>query len=181
MLAVLLAILFLSGCGSENQAKKTAEGYMNAVKQGDQYEAFDADVGFIDVFDYEYLQTLEESQEKDTTGWTYEMWESVYGDASDPLYPSFESYKESELEYIESQSASGKKYEVIQNDNQALEYWDGESYNDVFKFLYNVEIANETGQKVYKKAEITVKEGLVRDEKKDEYVDGFVITEVYIR
>jgi hypothetical protein len=175
---LLLALLFLSGCGSENEAKKTAEGYMDAVKQGDEYEGFKAAEGFIDVFNYEYLQTLEESQEKATTERTYEMWESLYADDPEALYPTYEDYVKDDLELIKS---TGDKYEIIQNDTEALIYWDGESYYDVYTFLYNVEIANEAGQKVYKKAEITVEEGLVKDKKKDEYVDGFVITEVYIR
>jgi hypothetical protein len=182
LVLAIVAILFLSGCGSEDRAKKTAEEYMDAVKQGDEYAGLEAEEGFIDVFNYEYLQTLDEYQEKDTRELTYDLWDSIYGDDPDALYPTFEDYKKAEFESIEiMQESKDTKYEILQDDSQTLEYWDGESYYDVYTFLYNVEIANEAGQKVYKKAEITVEEGLVKDKKKDEYVDGFVIAEVYIR
>ena len=177
-LIALILILFLAACGGENEAQTTAEDYMDAVKNGNEFEALEATEGFIDVFGYEYLQTLNSSEEKKTRVLSYSLWESLYGDKTDPLYPTFEEYKEAE---IETQKSLDRNYEIIKDDDESLEYWDGESYYNVYEFLYNVEIANELGDKIFKKAEITVEEGLVWDESKEDYVDGYVITDIYLR
>jgi hypothetical protein len=42
--------------------------------------------------------------------------------------------------------------------------WDGKSYKTIYTLLYNVEIANEAGEKIYKKAEITLSPDLVMRE-----------------
>lgn len=144
---------------------------MDDVKNGEEEKNLDIGVeGFIDVFDYEYLKTLDSEEEKDTTTFNYSSWEMSYKDE----FSTYEDYKETNREIFAD-------YEVLVDNAYELELWDGESYNNVFKLLYNVEIANELGEKLYKKAEITVKEGLVRNKADTDYIDGYEITDIYLR
>lgn len=82
---------------------------------------------------------------------------------------------------MESLISEGKDYEIIKDTDQEFEYWDGESYGKNFTLLYNVEIADEDGQKLYKKAEFTVEEGLVYGDSIDDFVDGYKITDITLR
>lgn len=63
---MLLGILILSGCSSseEKEAKETAEAYMEAVKNGDEFLTIFSSEEFVDVFDYEYLKTLDSQKKK---------------------------------------------------------------------------------------------------------------------
>lgn len=173
---LIICFFLLAGCGKENKARETAEDYMDAVKNGDDYEDLYLDEGFIDLFSYEYLKTLDPPKEKDTRTVEYDFWEEFYKDETDTLFPTFDEYKQS---YLDTEDTLEREYEILQDDNEILEYWDGESYKEIHKFLYNVEIADEFGQKLYKKAEITVEMGLV--EEGEDYKDGYVITDVYLR
>ncbi|MCC2249060.1 hypothetical protein JUJ52_03685 [Virgibacillus sp. AGTR] len=176
LLVFVILAFTLMGCSEESKAKNTAEEYMDSVKNGDEFEEIIAEEEFIDVFDYEYLKTIDEYEEKEIKTLKFSIWESVYGEESDPLYPTFEEYKKS---YIEPMEAAGKDYEIIKDNGEVLEYWDGETYKKVYELLYNVEIANELGEKIYKKAEITVEESVVEDG--DDLKEGFIISDINLR
>ncbi|AYV67069.1 hypothetical protein C2I06_09375 [Niallia circulans] len=180
---VLLGILVLSGCSSseEKKARETAEAYMEAVKNGDEFLNIFSSEEFVDVFDYEYLKTLDSSEEKILEGYSYEDWDRLYGNDPNPVYSSYDDYRSQERKYVESLISEGKDYEIIKDTDQEFEYWDGKSYGKNFTLLYNVEIADEDGQKLYKKAEFTVEEGLVYGDSIDDFVDGYKITDITLR
>jgi hypothetical protein len=181
---VLLGILILSGCNSseEKEARDTAEAYMEAVKNGDEFKEIYSVEEFIDVFDYKYLKTLEDNQEKRTSKTTYEDWKALYEKAPDIIQSTFKEYKENKIESLELDNKyTNKQYQVVKNTGSVLEYWDGESYTNNFVFLYNVEIANEEGQKLYKKAEIAVKQSYILNEETEEYEEGYIISDITLR
>lgn len=164
--SVLLFVLV--GCSGENTAKGIAEDYMDAVKLGNEYDQMEAREGFIDVFDYEYLQTLEVPEEQDTRNYDYDFWEDYYSDE----YSTYTDYKNYYKDLYDD-------YEIIHEDDRNLELWDGKSYKEIHRFLYNVEIANELGEKLYKKAEITVEPGLYWNG--EEHLEDYVITDINLR
>lgn len=170
---IIIISLFLVACGSdENKAKKAAEGYMDSVRLGDDHDyLFPGVDGFIDLFEYEYLQTLDAPEEKETRELSRRRYE-LFGDD----YSSFEEYKKEEKEFYEFLGYT----EVLTEDNDTLILWDGETYKDLYKFLYNVEIADEFGQKLYKKTEITIEKRTAIDEN-DERYDEFTVVDIYLR
>lgn len=181
---VLLGILLLSGCSSdeEKEARETAESYMEAVKNGDEFEDIYSAEEFADVFNYDYIKTLEDHKEKWTFKTTYEDWKKTYESSPETYYSSFDEFKEAELQTIDSyQTLDIKDYQVIKNTDTVFEYWDGENYKYSYTFLYNVEIANEEGQKLFKKAEITVESGASYNKDKDDYEIGFLISDITLR
>lgn len=170
---LLIMLTLLAACGSEeSQARKTVEKYMDAVKMGEDFEQFRAFEGFYDVFDYEYLRTLDEREVKDTGKISYDIWELVYKDK----YPTWEEYKKYE---IESLKLAWEDLEIIEENDEEVVYWDGKSYKTIYTFLYNVEIANKIGEKLYKKAEFTVEPGYYWNG--DDMVEGWLITDLYLR
>ncbi|MEN2464708.1 hypothetical protein [Ornithinibacillus sp. JPR2-1] len=168
LIFIAIVLLLLTACGSENGAKKAAEGYMDAVKVGDKFDAFKASEGFIDVFDYEFLQVVDKQEIQDTRTIDYDFWK----DYETEYYDSFLDYKDYYKELYDG-------YEILEDNDDELILWDGKSYYDVYTLLYNVEIANGKGEKLFKKAEITVEEGIYWDG--DDYKDGWIITDVYLR
>ncbi|VVM35137.1 hypothetical protein [Terribacillus sp. AE2B 122] len=176
----LILLLCLVGCSSaqgEGGARGTAEDYMDAVKSGSDeasdYIDWEAE-GFIDVFDYEYLETIDETEIQDTQVYSYDLWHDVYAED----YATFDDFKEFEKELFHNVKGD---YEIIQDNQETLELWDGKSYKTKYTLLYNVEIANEFGEKIYKKAEITLSPDLVMRDGDDEFVEGFVVSDIYLR
>lgn len=174
LVALMLSInIFTSFGGEERQARKTVEKYMDAVRKGEEFDAIKTLEGFYDVFDYEYLRTLDVRQEEDTTRFSRDHWEFAYKET----FPTWQEFKEYEIDVYKSNWDTIK---IIKDTDEELVIWDGESYYNVYVFLYNVEIANEFGEKIYKKAEFTVEPGTYFDES-NELVDGWVITDIYLR
>jgi hypothetical protein len=164
-------ILVTSGCGAENKASNIVEDYMNAVKQGNDIDSYlETGVdGFIDVFEYESLKTLEAPKEKDTISFEYDFWKEFKSDNTD----TFADYKRETKEIF-------PEYEIIEESTEYLEIWDGKSYKDINMFLYNVTLANAKGEKLYKKVEFTVEYSeFVWDG--EDFIEGYHITDIYIR
>ncbi|MDC3412498.1 hypothetical protein [Terrihalobacillus insolitus] len=175
ILLVIILIVLMTGCSNdqESQAINVSENYMEAVKTGGEVDKYlETNEGFIDVFDYDYLKTIETDKEKDLQTFDYNLYTDVYADE----YPTFEEYKEFELDILEKLD---KPYEIIKDNGEELVVWDGESYKEIYKLLYNVEIANELGQKIYKKAEITIEPGMVEID--GDFEKRYVITNIYLR
>jgi len=151
LLLILLLILSLTACGTESEGKKVVEGYLNEVKDGektDDYITFDVD-RFIDVFEYEFISAEEIEDEKNTLLYSRYSWE-IY----DAGYETFEKYKE----YVKGRENS-KGLEVLSDNDDLLELWKDGEYKTVYKYLYNVTIANEGGEKLYKKIDFEVSDG----------------------
>ncbi|MFB1098193.1 hypothetical protein [Terribacillus sp. JSM ZJ617] len=176
---LFILIVFIAGCGeidNEDLAKEAAENYMEMVKKGEersQIYLLTSD-NFHDVFSYEYIDTLNEKSEKDTLSLSYSMYENV-GQEKFSTYEEFKNYNKSDY-----QKEHGN-IEILEDNEKNLELWDGKTYKDVYTLLYNVEIANEEGQKSYKKAEITLEPGFIKPEEDDEEKDSYMISNIFLR
>lgn len=161
----------------ESKAKRAVDGYLEAVKNGDEFRAIRSDNVLIDVFEYDFLKELDPPKEKKTMRIAdKEMWEVLYGDKEGDERLPFGLYKRDELEKYKEEY---EDLEVTKDEPDVLEIWDGESYVEAYRFLYNVEIADEVGQKLFKKAEITVENSSYWTG--EEFKDGYVVTDVYLR
>lgn len=143
--------LKLSDDGGEGEARKFAEDYMIAAKNGeDVFDYILLTDGFIDVFDFEYLSTIEVVEEKKTLTRSKDLYNYIK-DTDGFEYNSLEEYLKAAREEFNS-----KKFEVLTDEDDVVKAWVKGEYSREFTFLYNVTIANGLGQKIYKKAEITV-------------------------
>jgi hypothetical protein len=104
-------------------------------------------------------------KQKKTLHYTSQNWELV----STKDYASFDEFKADQKEQFSS-------YEVLQDDANNLELWDGESYIEVFKYDATAERAEDENQDV----EIIV-EGATVDDGNGGPEDGYVIREVNIQ
>ena len=157
ILLFLLVGLSLVGCSSEsanaNDYEGTVESYLKAVKNGDENATDFLDIGvdgLIDVFEYEYLQTLDEKKEKHIMEFPNEDY--------------LENHRDEYGNYTEYKNAMKEKYpssDVIEETYNQLVMWDGESYKNTHTLLYNVTLANGLGEKLYKKVEFDVQQTVV--------------------
>lgn len=82
---------------------------------------------------------------------------------------------------------NGEEFEAMDAAEGFIDVFDYEylktekAEDNVYTFLYNVEIANGIGQKLYKKVEITVERDSYLNSDTDAYIDGYVISDIYIR
>lgn len=154
-----------------SQAKRDVEKYMQLVKNGgDSHEYIGIGVeGFIDVFDFKYLDTLEIEQEKDIYTYNYDDYEIMKKNSDDPMYDTYDSYKE----YWKDSHDNDEDYEIINDDYGIYEVWKKGDYKDKHKFLYNVTIANGAGQQIFKKAEITMEKRSIDD--------NYKVIDIYMR
>ncbi|PAV30243.1 hypothetical protein CIL05_07180 [Virgibacillus profundi] len=155
VLVAIGAFLFMN-ISSKGVAKNFAEDYMDAVKNGEDTSDFisRSEEGFIDVFDYDYLKEVEMEQEKVIMSLNYEDYEILqeYGEKND-----FDSYDEFKKHYKDLFS----DHEIIRESDMSLELWEEGEFKDRYSFLYDVTIANGLGQKIYKKAELTVEKNVL--------------------
>ena len=173
LLLILIPILLVGCSNEESKARDTVEKYLKALKMGEDVDLYlDTREGLIDVFDWEYLRSLEVDQIKDTRSYDREYYEMFEKD----FFDTFDDFKENEIEWF---SRSHDNFEIIENSYDRLELWDGESYIDNHKFLYNVELANELGQKLFKKVEFYVEFDHIYYN--GDFVEGYVIKDIYIR
>lgn len=164
LLVVLVLGILIACSNSQDEAKKTVDGYLEAVHDGgDIYDYISIGTdSLIDVIDYEYLRALEAEEIKDTRTYDIEFYEDVVSDS----YDTYQDFKEDQKEMYDD-------YEVITETYDNLILWDGESYVDNHKLLYNVELTNELGQKLYKKVEFYLEYS--------SYDEKYIIEEINIR
>ena len=173
LLLILIPILLVGCSNEESKARDTVEKYLKALKMGEDVDLYlDTREGLIDVFDWEYLRSLEVDQIKDTRSYDREYYEMFEKD----FFDTFDDFKENEIEWF---SRSHDNFEIIENSYDRLELWDGESYIDNHKFLYNVELANELGQKLFKKVEFYVEFDHIYYN--GDFIKGYVIKDIFIR
>jgi hypothetical protein len=187
LISLLFSLSVLTGCGgnqSESEAKKTVEAYFELKKIGDEFagnylRGNAASRDLVDVFEYEYLSTLEaneknvdESDNKDEFKTFYSLLDDRYST------PSWDQYTEE----IHDVFGDDDDY-IITEDNNYIEVT-GKKDDEIkeYTFLYDMEIANSYGDKIYKKVEITVQYDYVFwDYKEEKYRDGFIITNINVR
>ncbi|OIU71536.1 hypothetical protein [Rossellomorea aquimaris] len=181
-IVLMLPVLFLLGCGkqSESNAKDAVETYMDLVKEGDlkQYMYISSQTNeFYDVFDYEYLSTLEENDIKYEESDTRDEFDAFYNSITDDTYPS--PTWEENMERVQDRFGDDNDF-IVDSDEDGFEVTSKEKDFKQYKFLYNTEIANATGSKIYKKVEFTVEYQYDIWNGK-EYTEGFVIKKLNIR
>lgn len=162
LLMLCISILFLTACGMESEGKKVVEKYLDEVKKGERtydYITFDVD-RLIDVFEYEFISFEQLEDEEDHTTIKVEYWESRKED-----YETFEDYKDFYKNVF-------KDHEIISESPYEIVFWEPGEYITVYKYLYNVTVANAAGEKLYKKIEFEVEE---ENEEKP------MIRDIYIR
>jgi hypothetical protein len=168
---------FMSTGTTETAAKKDLEKYFQAMIKGDEdtagnYLAIGTD-NLLDVFEYEYLNTIEENDLPVKTTMTYEEYkESEYLQKD---YKTWKQYKK----YIKDVFGNNENY-VVEDDNGTITYYKkGETVKE-YVMLYNMEIANGGGEKIYKKVEFTLQ--WTEDRwNGDDFEEGFEITDITIR
>jgi uncharacterized protein YqfB (UPF0267 family) len=144
---------FMSIGQTKTAAKKTLENYLSEMKQGNtdkayKYLSIDTD-SLIDVFDYKYLRTLDEKDIPVKTTMTLEEFEdsSVYKQE----YLTFKRYKK----HIQEIFGASDDY-VVKADQESISYYKKGETIKQYTFLYNMTVANELGNKLYKKVEFTL-------------------------
>ena len=162
---ILLSILLLAACSGKGEAEKVVTTYLDDLVDGkENYDLYTGNE-LQGITDYEITGSEELDKEKKTLHYTSENWELV----STKDYASFDEFKADQKESFSS-------YEVLQDDANNLELWDGESYSEVFEYDVTVERAEGDQQDV----EIVV-EGATVDDGNGNPEDGYVIRDVNIQ
>lgn len=180
---VLLVALMLVGCSavasgqSEKSAKKDLEKYLEYMKVGDKdnastYLDYYTD-SLIDVFEYKYLNLIEEEDVENRTYWSKYEYED--GSYMQEQYGEWEEF----IEHLTELYDDREEYE-FEADEYSVSYWKvGDTYKK-YTFLYDMEVANGLGNKLYKKVEFELEWDESRFNGED-LEEGFIITEITIR
>jgi hypothetical protein len=168
---------FMSTGTTETAAKKDLNKYMSAMEKGDQdtarnYLATGTD-NLLDVFNYEYLDKIEENDLPVKTTMTYEEYKD-----SEYLQKDYKTWKQYK-KYIKEVFGNTENYIVEEDTGEITYYKKGETVKE-YVMLYNMEIANGGGEKIYKKVEFTLQ--WTEDRwNGDDFEKGFEITDITIR
>ncbi|MGD6831440.1 hypothetical protein ACQCT5_04725 [Sutcliffiella halmapala] len=188
LLAVIL-IFILVGCSSEGSNEETIteednqeeiarahlEEYLEFMKVGDLENAtkyLGTTDNLLDVFEYTYLDLIEEYIEPDkTTIFRKEFLEDK------ELQKDYKNWVDM-IDHYES----NEEYETFTSEDKygsvgVLIYWKEGVGNQAYKFLYDMEIANGLGNKLYKKVEFD----LQYTEAFEGTEEGYKITKINIR
>lgn len=118
--------------------------YLEASKNGEStydFKKYGVD-DFINVLNYKYLRITNTEEHPKIVNYTYDFWEEYMKD----IHSSWLEFKKFNLEIY-----GGKEgFEVLANDTKELEFKTGDYY-DEYILLYDVELTNGLGQKIYKK------------------------------
>jgi hypothetical protein len=177
---VILAIGLMGFMGTgqtETAAKKDLEKYFSAMSKGDQdtaenYLSIGTD-NLLDVFEYEYLSTIEENDLPVTNTMSFEAYNN--SEYIKKEYPRWKDYKN----YIKDAFGNNESYVVEENSNEITYYKKDETVKE-YTFLYNMEIANGGGEKIYKKVEFTL-EWTDNRWNGEDFEQGFEIVDITIR
>jgi hypothetical protein len=175
---ILIFVFIMSGCNpkSESSAKKDIESYLEYMKTGDTDKAknyLDNTDSLIDVFDYKYLKTLEDKDVQVIT--TVSKDDFINSDVYKKKYRRYPYY----VEHIKKTFGNDKNYVVKEDTNSITYYKKGEKIKK-YVLLYDTTIANNLGNKLYKKIEFHLEWKKSRY-KGDGFEEGFVITDFNIR
>ncbi|WP_462410491.1 hypothetical protein [Neobacillus sp. Marseille-QA0830] len=185
LLVCLVFIFFLAGCGgsqSESKARDTVENYLELKKNGDlssseyiRYTSKD----LIDVFNYKYLNTLKDTEEKYTESDNKDEFEAFYAlqPNDSQTNPTWEQY----VDRIHDKFGDDDNYFVSEN-GDSIEVTSNKDNTKSYTFLYDMEIANMGGSKIFKKVEFDVDyDYTLWDSDKEKYTEGFLISAIRIR
>ncbi|WP_103105355.1 zinc-ribbon domain-containing protein [Brevibacillus reuszeri] len=135
----------------EAKAKEVVNGYLKASQTGASTVPFtriDSNISdFINVLDYEYISVKGSKQKPKKANLTQEIWERSFKDE----YPTFTEFAEAMIE-VYKRKGGGKLEGMTLN---SVEVTTGEMYDEI-TLLYNLELTNRLGEKVYKKVEFVV-------------------------
>lgn len=161
ILSIMLILLFLSACGgqSEGNAKKTVNNYLSLMKKGDTYEAsklLDGNDSLIDVFNYKYLDTIREEDIEKEISVSRVDFENMKSNGYES--GTWEEYKEKMSNLYTCDKCDVELYDG------SIRITDGSRTHKRYTLLYDTEIANGLGNKLYKKVEFKVEWDDVYDE-----------------
>lgn len=170
------ALTVFAGGQSESRARDALETYLDLMKNGDTDKAghyLEETDNLIDVFDYKYLNTTSEKEDF----FRFYMTKSEYIDS--PVFIKQYGTWNSFVDSINKDFGDSKNF-VIKGTDDDISYYDKTDKKKVYKFLYDMQVANGLGNKLYKKIEFTVEYSHDFWDGKD-IKDGFVITNIDIR
>ena len=142
----LLLIVYQFYLSPTGQAKRCVDNYLKASKNGEstsKYKDFYVD-DFINVLDYKYLKSTA-SKENATTVITMDEWEDIYNREMG----TFEKYKE----HLKSIYTDSK---VITDTTFRITFLHNNIFYDSVTLLYDMEVTNALGTRIYKKVEFEV-------------------------
>ncbi|AAU85050.1 hypothetical protein BCBBV1cgp2 [Bacillus phage BCASJ1c] len=150
ILIIVATALMLVGCNNNSEAKDIAESYMDSVRNGEDFELIiTSEYKFIDVFEYDYLRTLDEVRREDSLEFSREVYDLFRELGEYEEHPTYEDHKEAmKVEFHD--------HEILEDDNDTLILWNRDGWVEDHTLLYDVVVADEEGNKIYKKAEIIV-------------------------
>lgn len=177
---LIVGVLGFTLIGQESAAKRDINKYFEAMIKGDQetarnYLAVGTD-NLLDVFSYDYLSTIEENDLP--VKFTLTADEFIKMDIVKEQYGTFPKY----VKHIQELYGNDENYVVEESEGEMsyISYYKkGETVKE-YVFLYNMEIANGGGEKIYKKVEFTLQYTDSRWNGKD-HEKGFEITDITIR
>jgi hypothetical protein len=182
IIVVLMIVSLVAGCTgdqSESSAKNDLETYLGHMKKGqieDSEIYLEKDVdNLIDVFNYEYLELIDEDEEEIK----YSITKREYKEDKTLTdeYGDYENY----VKHIKDLYKNDKQYKIEEETRPYSITWYkiGET-KKIYTFLYDMEIANGAGNKLYKKIEFTL-DWADRRWNGEDYEQGFIITDIDIR
>jgi hypothetical protein len=180
IITIAVFIIGISGftlLDKESAAKRDVNKYFEAMRNGDQdtainYLSTETD-NLLDVFNYDYLSTLEENDLPVKTTMTGQ--EFIDSEYLKEQYSTFPKYKK----FIKESFGNNNNY-VVEDEGDSISYYKkGETVKE-YVFLYNMEIANGAGEKIYKKVEFTLQWTDKRWNGED-FEKGYEITDITIR
>ncbi|MDP5277159.1 hypothetical protein [Chengkuizengella axinellae] len=142
--------IYLNYFTTEAKAKNVVNKYLSAINKGEStydYKSIGVD-DFINVLSYDYLRTQLETKEPVTIDYDiYEFNESYFSE----VYDSFDDFKET-MKII---YRSNEGYSIRRDSDAWFTLETGEFY-DEYRLIYDVELTNGLGQKIYKKVYFVV-------------------------
>lgn len=167
IISILILFIILVGGAVYNfnymtpqaKAKNTVVKYIKAIQQGEStYDYVDSGVDdFINVLDYKYIRVVDKETPLKTYTIDYDMYEIEieYGNGKEK-YRDFDDYFKQELEYYKKQEKDeGSKVKILNESTDSFEFTLGDTYTQV-ELLYDMEVTNGIGEKIYKKVYFTV-------------------------
>lgn len=131
----------------EQKAIKIADKYFSAMKEGEstsEYKSSEIE-DFINVLDYKYLNT----KYTDKIKITHKYDRAFHAEYKKKDFDTYEDFVKDIKERYD---------EVIEETAISIEVWKKEDFLLKYTFLYDVEIANKLGEKLYKKVYVEVTE-----------------------
>ncbi|GGF86385.1 hypothetical protein [Paenibacillus aceti] len=156
---------------TQAKAKITVAKYIKAIQQGKStYDYVESGVNdFINVLDYKFIRVIDKEKPLKTYTKDHDMYEIDvnYGNGKEK-YKDFNDYLKQELEYYKEREKSDSEIKILRESTDSFEFTYGDTYDQI-ELLYDMEVTNGLGEKIYKKVYYTVDNN--RSSKKFQIVD----------